>query len=263
MVLFVSGENKITIEGFLNETAHLPCNCSGIDLSKGFRWQKQGRNDVVFQYEGANNVPSKYKRRVHLMSTEGGVNCGVRLTNIQIEDQGTYECLFQTPVYKIILVELKVSARYDICEKNKSAKVFHCDVKGHYRDAWIQWILDGNILKNSTMDNMTNSSWSSSPGHYHFHSKLITNRNLTAIPSCEVAAKGIPTTLNEICEPEKGGQKEIPQNSMLFLVIIPVSLVLGVSIYLCHRLRLSRRQQGELEYKLAENGHNSVDTLPG
>ncbi|XP_074551687.1 uncharacterized protein LOC141808843 isoform X2 [Halichoeres trimaculatus] len=245
MVFFVTGEDSITIEGFLNESVHLPCNCSGRDLREEFRWQK-GKGDnaqVLFSYNSIYNIREKFKGKVHLSAPEGGANCDFFLTNITAGDQETYVCSFKrSGGYTYRSVDLKVYARYNRCVKNVSAKVFQCDVNGRYRDAEIWWKMDGKRLKNSTTDNIAHYySWDNSTGLHHFHSKFITNRSLTATPSCHVQAK-YEFKISETCEPETSPSQEIPQHSWRYLTIIPVTLVLGIFVYLCYRFRLSRRK---------------------
>lgn len=267
MVFFVSGEDRTTIEGFLNQSVRLPCNCSRRNLKEEFRWQIERTDDVpevLFNYNGTYNEHEKYKERVHSSSPEGSRNCDIFLTNITAEDQGIYVCSFWRPGYTRIFVDLKVYATYNIYVKDP--KVFHCDVQGHYGDAEIRWRLAEDFLTNSTVDDLTHYDlWNASTGLHQFHSIFITHRNLTAPPSCHVEAKYKLTNI-KTCETKTGslaGPQEIPQNSRRVFVIISLTLVLGVFIFLCHRFTSTRRRQEQFLYKNTENHCDSVSTLPG
>lgn len=66
-------------------------------------------------------------------------------------------------------------------------------MKGLYRDAEIEWSLDGQPLTSSPTTDITLDD---STGLYHFTSRLITSLNGTSRPTCTVKAKGVTPDIN-------------------------------------------------------------------
>lgn len=267
MLLFVSGEDTTTmIDGFLNESVRLPCDCSG-RTSERFWWQKDDRvKNILFKNNTVYKVNEKYNETVSLLYPEDSSKCDILLTSITAEDSGKYRCAFEKQGYTINFVNLTVFATYNICRRTVNEKVFLCDVKGRYGEAEILWRLDGDFLKNSTTDSITHDySWDPSSHLHQLHSEFSTNRNLTARPSCHVEAKYKFLQVNEICEPERvtGLVKKSPPNSWKSLAIIPIALAFGVFLYLCHRFRSSWGRQEHDFYEITEIDSDSMTTLPG
>lgn len=94
-----------------------------------------------------------------------------------------------------------------------------CRVKGRYRDAEIQWTLDGRPLTSSPTTNVTLND---STGLYHFISKLITELNGTSSPTCTVKAKDVSTIVTDDCRPGKGLSLFNPE--MMTLIYSPLLL---------------------------------------
>lgn len=95
-------------------------------------------------------------------------------------------------------------ARYTVCKK-ADGKSVKCHVIGRYREAEIQWTLDGRRLTNSSTTNITNCPCTlNATGLYHFHSTLSTTLNTTSELKCDVKAKGLATNISLYCEPVNG-----------------------------------------------------------
>lgn len=113
--LFVVGEDSTTIQGFLDKSVCLPCNCSERIHDGEFRWQIKGTNDLLLKYNGTYHVGENYKKRVSLISPDESSNCSLLLNNIAAEDQGTYVCSYFNPGYITFSVELQVSGGSLLC----------------------------------------------------------------------------------------------------------------------------------------------------
>ncbi|XP_071332951.1 ICOS ligand isoform X2 [Trachinotus anak] len=197
-----------------------------------------------------------YKGRTKTFVAEDGNNCSLYLTNITANDQGKYSCRFYIKgQYTHISINLSISANYRVCQNSSSDingtlsdKTYWCDVKGRYREAEIQWYLDGQLLTNSSKTNITHTGpVGPSNGLYQFESKLITKLNGTPEPKCVVKAKGISPNISYYCEPNidtiKGETQ--PKYLMRFFKIIPIVLVLGLSLVLWRCWKISQRFTGD------------------
>ncbi|XP_070770864.1 CD276 antigen homolog [Enoplosus armatus] len=251
MVVIVSGDEETQVTGVLEDSVHLPCNCSERDLDKEFQWQmEEPKKTLVLNYNSnTSNLDDRYEGRAKIFLNETKNNCSVLLTNIAVGDQGKYRCSFHSQdQYKAFFVNLKVSASYNVCQDsannlngNLSVKVFQCDVNGRYRDTEIQWNLDGQLLANASTTNIMNTYTLDAPtGLYHFHSTLGTELNTNPEPTCVVKAKGISTKISYGCrpvtEPFQGGPKCIWR----YVKIIPIILVIVLSLVLWRRGKFSQ-----------------------
>ncbi|XP_044072523.1 butyrophilin subfamily 3 member A2 [Siniperca chuatsi] len=263
MVLTVSGDE--VIEGVLEDSVLLPCNCSDINLNEEFKWQMENPLVLVLKYHSNTaNFSGRYKGRAKTFLNKTNNNCSVLLTNITAADQGKYSCRFHREnQYQFLYVNLNVSASYSVCQRapnnisgDLSVKDFQCDVSGRYGDAEIQWKLDGQLLTNSSTTNITNKYTRNAPaGLYHFHSKLITKLNMTSAPTCEVKAKGISTVISYECgavnEPVRNPK---PEYVVRYIKAIPIMLVLGLSLVLWRRCKFSQSLQRIQEVEAVESG---------
>jgi len=115
-------------------------------------------------------------------------------------------------IFHIFNLCLLFPANYRVCQNSSSDingtlsdKTYWCDVKGRYREAEIQWYLDGQLLTNSSKTNITHTGpVGPSNGLYQFESKLITKLNGTPEPKCVVKAKGISPNISYYCKPNIG-----------------------------------------------------------
>ncbi|XP_042351270.1 butyrophilin subfamily 3 member A2-like [Plectropomus leopardus] len=254
MVFIVSGDNE-TINGTLEESVLLPCNCSMRNLNKELRWQvEKAHMTLVFKHnENSSNFYGTYKGRGTTFLSENSNNCSFLLTNITADDQGRYICIFHVQdTYQQSHVNLSVSAKYNVCQHENlsgSGKVFKCYVKGRYREAEIQWNLNGELLHNSTTTYITHTHHvlDAASGFYHFNSTLSTKLNWTSKPTCNVKAKGISTSSD--CSPEFYKLvRETLNLRFRYLTIIPIMLVLGFFLLLsCSNFSRSSRRTGEVE----------------
>ncbi|XP_029348862.1 butyrophilin subfamily 1 member A1-like isoform X2 [Echeneis naucrates] len=240
MVFAASGENESTFYGTLNGSVLLQCNCSTHKAS--LKWQKEEPNKVVYKQSKFSDT---YKGRAEITS-----DCSLLLTNIRPEDQGKYKCIFHNPLYVFHYINLSISASYNVCqtsENNGSKKIFKCNVTGGYREAEIEWTLDKKILANSTETKITHSEPTASNGFYNFRGELEINKpNLTPEPQCGVKAKGIQSNISFVCEqPEisKPIKAEDQRKITSFYKIIPIVLVLGISLVLWHRWKMSQSRR--------------------
>ncbi|KAM6954901.1 uncharacterized protein PEZ65_008222 [Lycodopsis pacificus] len=237
MVVIVSGDDT-TIRGFLEDSVLLPCNCS--ELDKEFYWQMDAPNPMlVFSFN--NTLLNRYKGRTKTFQSENRNNCSVLLTNITAEDQGIYRCWFhRQEMYTDFNVRLKVSASYTLCQTEESpsggVKVFWCNVSGRYRESWIQWTLDGQLI-NSTTTNITHTNYTDAvTGLYHLNSTLSPKLNWTSEPTCDVKAKNITAQTKVGCG-ERPGRSQDPRPQPVVWIrscikVIPAVSVLGLFLLL-------------------------------
>lgn len=238
MVLIVSGHAK-AITGNLYDSVLLPCNCSQRNMDE-FSWQMDEPNVMLLlQYNRTTSeFYGRYKGRAKIYLSENSDNCSVLLTNVKVDDQGKYRCIFRRQeTYQRIFVNLSVSARYNVCQTpgkmTANGMIFECDVKGHYRKAEIQWKLDGQCLTNSTTTYITHTyARDALIGLYHFNSKLSTKLNWTSEPTCHVKAKGVSAIISYDCNASSGHKGDPHFFRYRYLTIIPIMLVLGLSLLL-------------------------------
>lgn len=192
------------------------------------------------------NFFGRYMGRAEIFLPENSNNCSLLLTNTTADDLGKYRCSFYSKgIYKKAFVYLNISgesvirhaylqyllghsftheftaelwsnfnsshlspASYNVCQKGDSSlKVFQCDVEGRYKEAEIQWNLDGQLLTDSPTTRITHANTLDAPsGLYHFTSKLITKLNGTSSPVCDVKAKGVSTIITSVCASEIGNR---------------------------------------------------------
>ncbi|XP_068591648.1 T-lymphocyte activation antigen CD80 [Cebidichthys violaceus] len=262
MVVIVSGD-VTTIRGFLEDSVLLPCNCS--ELDKEFKWQMEEPTKMVMLIYNK-TLSNRYEGRTKTFLSEDSNNCSVLLNNITAEDQGKYRCLFhREEKYTYNEVYLNVNANYSVCQTEESlsggVKVFRCNVSGSYREAWIQWTLDGQLLTYSTTTNITHTNYTDA-GLYHFNSTLSTKLNWTSEPTCDVKAKNISTTLNRDCGGPEPYQNPRPQAVDFmrnhFMIILSV-LLLGLFSLLL--LYFSKRLQRKQEVNTSKHTTNSNVTI--
>ncbi|XP_058473561.1 uncharacterized protein LOC131446388 [Solea solea] len=238
MVLMVSGDTHVThVSATLGDTVLLPCNCSGGSL-KEFKWQKEDPGKLIYH----DGFKPNFEDRAKIFVDKDSSDCSLQLTNITADDQGTYRCAFHIQeLYNRRFIELNISANYHVCQKklngDASEGVFECEVEGRYREAKIQWFLEGKLLTNSpTVIIHTHPVAPDASGSYRFKSKLITPFSLTSEPKCDVKTEGISPNVSDFCEVRSGHLKEHPpQYSMLWFTIIPVVLVLFILVLWCRR----------------------------
>ncbi|XP_045909503.1 uncharacterized protein LOC123973475 isoform X1 [Micropterus dolomieu] len=249
MVLIVSGDDE-TITGVLKGSVLLPCNCSGINFNKDFKWQKEQPNKMPV-FNNVSKFNGTYEHRGKTFLNETNNNCSILLTNITADDQGEYSCRFYyKEQYRKRNVYLNIAASYSLCNNSNNLNGdFQCDVIGRYGDPEIQWNLDGEILTNSSTTNIINSNFMNvSTGRYEFHSKLTTKLKTASEPrpTCHVKAKGISTIISPDCgtagnyeksqSHEKNGK---PNYKMRYFKVISIMLVLGLCLYLWRRRKSS------------------------
>ncbi|XP_027146527.1 selection and upkeep of intraepithelial T-cells protein 1 [Larimichthys crocea] len=235
MVLIVSGDCE-NVSSILSGSVLLPCSCPERELNDPFYWQKERPKMLVFKYRNGNSTfNDTYKGRGKIFLPEDGKNCSVLLTNVTADDQGQYRCSFNHQgVHRKIFVNLNVYASYSVCQKNFT----ECHVKGLYRDAEIEWSLDGQPLTSSPTTDITLDD---STGLYHFTSRLITSLNGTSRPTCTVKAKGVTPDINHCIHAKEArtDTKTLLPLRYRCLKIIPIVLVLGFFLVLWHRLKFS------------------------
>uniref|UniRef100_UPI0037E9954F uncharacterized protein n=1 Tax=Semicossyphus pulcher TaxID=241346 RepID=UPI0037E9954F len=228
MALFVAGDDDPT-EAFLGGSILLQCSCEAINSTQAFQWQKEKPNrEMVFKYPTSAYDTYTDRVKTFLDEEENKNNCSILLSNITAEDQGTYKCYYYKLNHSSVSMDhlnLKVSASYDVCQKNSSAMEFQCDVKGRFGEAEIQWISDGMLLTNSATTNIShNYTWNAATGQYHFNSRLISKLNITSEPVCVVKANIIPVVIRRNCEPvdpEKHTQHHVWMYSIIPLMLVP------------------------------------------
>ncbi|XP_037345208.2 putative butyrophilin subfamily 2 member A3 [Pungitius pungitius] len=236
MVLHVSGDNT-TIKGVLGDSVLLPCRCK---YDKDFQWQWNEKL-VVFNetLSFMSNKSNRYTGRTTWETSRN--NCSVLLANITAEDQGIYECCFHTNrIYEKSSVYLIVSASYSVCQKEDGVsggvKVFQCKAGGRYREAWIQWTLDGQLLSNSATTNISHKNHTDAvKGIYNFSSKLRTNLNWTSEPMCDVKAINVSTILNYVCDGSAEPIREIPKR-IRSIKVVPICLAVGLCLFLFYSI---------------------------
>ncbi|XP_041662420.1 uncharacterized protein si:dkey-192g7.3 isoform X2 [Cheilinus undulatus] len=221
----LSPGHDVTIHGFLGQEVLLPCNCTNVNLTRGFRWQNG--NKIVFQYESKSS-----KREVDRITTfvkDDRNNCSILLANITAEDQGSYRCCFFTQdedAYERFFLSLKISAKFDVCQKKLSDQRFQCDVEGLYEGAEILWHLDGRPLTNSSTVKIINNSTKDAQLH-RFKSELRSNSNITSNLTCSVRTGNMPLNITAHCkEPERRTNPPEQRNDRKYFLTIPFFLVL-------------------------------------
>nr|XP_020465088.1 butyrophilin subfamily 3 member A2-like isoform X2 [Monopterus albus] len=240
MLLTVSGNDDVTIEGLLEDSVFLPCLCINETKEFSFGWQKDEQSkDPVSLFKIYSGFSDLYKSRAKVFLHENGSNCSLLLTNITANDQGKYRCWFQNGKYSRTFIHLKVFANYNVCQKNStssqdgSLNVFQCNAEGRYREAEIQWYLDGQVLTNSSSTHITHTyTLDVRPGLYSFSSKLVTELNWTSEPTCQVKAKNISARSSCVPEPAPQQSNQEPHGLRKYLKVIPIVLVLGISLVL-------------------------------
>ncbi|KAF3694737.1 Butyrophilin subfamily 1 member A1 [Channa argus] len=256
LVVAVSGDEEVKFVedrifmSILDSSVLLECPCSNRNENKDFRWQKEGpEKTTVFS---SSNFSELYKGRAKIFVAQDRYNCSLLLTNITVNDQGKYRCSFYShETYNRFFVYLKVQAFYRVCQKNSasnlndssSAKDFHCDVAGHYRDAEIQWYLDSQLLTNSSTTSITYTYSLEDPTGLHiFSSKLTTELKGTSEPKCDVKAKGISTELESSCDSKHEKLKQtVIKDFRIPFKVIPIFVVLGFSLVLWWRWKRTER----------------------
>lgn len=246
MVLIVSGD-EVTITGVFEDSVLLPCTCPERNLDKEFKWQMEEPNVMLVLKHSLDSSVffGRYNGRAKTFLPENNQNCSVLLSNITTDDLGKYRCVFYSEgKYKKFFVHLNISASYKVCQKDPasnlkgdlSEKVFQCDAEGRYREAELQWILDGQILTNSSTTGITHSNTlDASTGLYHFTSKLVTTLNGITNLTCDVKAKGISTIISDGCRAESEFILKPNQPDCMryrYMKIIPIMMVLGFTLLL-------------------------------
>ncbi|XP_028991669.1 uncharacterized protein si:dkey-192g7.3 isoform X2 [Betta splendens] len=248
MVLIVSGDDKVVINGSIEDRVILPCPCPNRNLAEVLAWQMEEPNKekVLVHHGNHSNYSDKYKNRAQLFQNGDKYNCSLLLTNITADDQGKYRCSFtHENMYNALFVHLNVSANFNLCQKttnqvNDSLNRTECEVEGRYRDTEILWYLDQQLLTNSTTTKIIHNYTSKAAGSHTFTSEIITE--LTGKPICKVKAKGVPAVISELCPPEPWVRQ--PDNEMscyrAYFKLIPIALVIGVSLVLLYRWKHSQ-----------------------
>ncbi|XP_022596549.1 uncharacterized protein LOC111218498 [Seriola dumerili] len=251
MVAIVSGDNEVTINGTLEGSVLLPCNCPERNLEKEFMWQIDEPNmNVVFIHNtNTSGFHGRYKDRAKIFVAENSSDCSLLLTKITADDQGKYKCSYDhRDQYNRFFINLNIFANYTVCQnsfKNGAINTYHCHVEGRYQEAEIQWYLEGNVLTNSSETDITRTDPVGDPnGVYSFESQLMTESNWTSQPTCDVKAKVISPIISNDCEQWTDPPSKIiaqPKYIMRYsFKIIPIVLVLGLSLFLWHRWKISR-----------------------
>ncbi|XP_034088212.1 uncharacterized protein LOC117556796 isoform X2 [Gymnodraco acuticeps] len=206
IVLTVSADKHVTINGTLGHDVLLPCACSGRNVSREVGWQTEGPNATqVFNHtQTTETFWGKYKERGKAFLSENRENCSILLTNITAEDQGKHRCIFSiNETYKKSFVTLNIYACYSVLQTANNSggvNVFKCNVKGRYNKTEIEWELDGVPLQNSITTNITQKYNPDDPtGQIQFSSQLNTTLNWTSAPRCHVKAKNIATYNSSDC----------------------------------------------------------------
>ncbi|KAM3608116.1 uncharacterized protein V6R79_019256 [Siganus canaliculatus] len=252
----VSGDDQ-SVKGILNGDVLLPCNCSGINLSKAWLWQMEDQQTKVLKYENgkAKFTDHRYSDRVQTFFSENHQNCSILLINITAKDQGKYSCRFHTQKYQKPSVHLNISVHYTVKQTEPAvnlrddSKVFQCDAVGAYGEAQIQWSMDGHVLQNSAACNISSDKTHNvSSGLYHFSSRLIIKFHGTT-PKCDVKAEGLSTEIyitnntqtSALTETSQPCSEPKPSLRHQFFKIIPMMLVVGLFLVLWRRSKFSRR----------------------
>ncbi|XP_026150849.1 CD166 antigen-like [Mastacembelus armatus] len=242
MVLIVSGDDVVTIKGMLEDNVVLPCRCTNIDSNSMSKWQMEEPVKAP-----VNNSSGTYKDRAKIFS-----NCSLLLTNITANDQGKYRCsFFRQGTYTYLFVNLTVFAKYSVCQPSTAnslngLQTFQCDVEGNYKEAEIQWHMDGHLLTNSSTINITPTyTLKTHTGLYNFSSKLITELNWTSHPTCHLKPKVIQpnitrsncSTVSNFSEMRRLQNRE---RKYRYIKVIPIVLVLGLSLFLFRCWKFSK-----------------------
>ncbi|XP_033985031.1 uncharacterized protein si:dkey-192g7.3 isoform X2 [Trematomus bernacchii] len=236
IVVTVSADKHVTINGCLEHDVLLPCACSGRNESSDVKWQTEGPNGTqVFRHiQTVETFNDKYKDRGKAFLSENRENCSILLTNITAEDQGEYRCSFNIDErYRRPSVSLNIYACYSVFQTANNSggvNVFKCNVKGRYNTTEIEWELDGEPLRNSINTNITQKYNPDDPtGQIQFYSQLNTTLNPTSAPTCRDKAKAIATYIGY-----NYYAGTIIRRSYCFY--IPIMFVLGLSLLLwCRR----------------------------
>ncbi|KAA8588022.1 hypothetical protein FQN60_001216 [Etheostoma spectabile] len=108
VTLIVSGDGATMSE----DSVLLPCACAERNLHEEFKWQMESPNKIlVLKYNNTTpNVNPSYMGRAKIFLPEHHDNCSVLFTNITVDDQGEYKCIFhKQEEYQSSLVYLNVS----------------------------------------------------------------------------------------------------------------------------------------------------------
>lgn len=110
-----------------------------------------------------------------------------------------------------------------------SLGVFQCNATGRYKEAEIQWDLDGRLLTDSPSINLNSKkTLDASTGTYHFTSTLNIKTNESLTPTCNIKAKRISVTQTRVCKPSPSGNC-----SLFFSLIFHNKIVILVPINTC------------------------------
>lgn len=246
-IFMVSAGEDITVTGFVENNVLLPCDCSGRNL-EAFSWQKDEKMHVT-KYNNDNlNFGNNYINRVKTYFRGDSRNCSILLTNITLDDQGQYRCIFNRKErYTYINVDLNVCGS-DICQYTQSTpsggKVYHCDVRQHCREPEITWILDGETPIDSPTINIFNTSnLDKQTGPYYFYSTLKTEHKFTSEPQCNVTC---PETEPEVLQRLNTQTHQDPNHYLRTLCkFVPIVLILGFLLIWCRRRGTSHRLPSE------------------
>lgn len=237
-IVRVSGQDD-TIHGFIGGSVLLPCNCTNINLTRGFQWQMETPNTKeIYRYSKA---PEGEVDRITTYVNDDKNNCSILLANITANDQGKYRCSFltQDEEYESSFPSLTISAKFNVCQKG-----FKCDVEGLYGDAQILWILDGQSLTNSPTVRIINSSTRGDQLH-RFTSELISNVTINSNLTCSVSAGSMSADITAFCKPDPNPVAEEifepteQKNNRIYFLTIPFFLVLIILAAI--GFKLSRR----------------------
>ncbi|XP_010775545.1 uncharacterized protein [Notothenia coriiceps] len=250
IVVTVSADEHVTINGTLGHNFLLPCACSDRNESIEVEWEKEHPNAMqVFKHtQTTETFCGKYKERGKAFLSENRENCSILLTNITAEDQGRYRCSFYIDEqYTKSYVTLNIYACYSVfqtADNSGGVNVFKCNVKGRYNKTEIEWELDGVPLQNSITTNITQKYNPDDPtGLIQFYSQLNTTLNWTSAPRCRVKAKDIATYNSSDCNADKNVQSKLVYNygkdQRRSYFYIPIMFVLGLSLLLWCRRNVS------------------------
>lgn len=112
-----ASENSVSrkIQALAGDTVVLPCHISVSDDIPTVEWSKEGLHpDVVFLYRDGcethemKNLDFQFRSNLFMNELKYG-NISLRVTNVQLSDEGTYICkTLQKPHRQVVAVELVV-----------------------------------------------------------------------------------------------------------------------------------------------------------
>lgn len=234
------------VHGVVGGSALLNCPCEDRNPSNFLSWQL-GDTDRVLHCETGSNITEvgeRYADRVKL--TEG---CSLFISNLSVEDEGTYKCSFFHPHFYYTTIVLNVSASYNVCmdqipEVSRGGRsMFQCKASGGYPKGKIQWYLKDKLLHN--ISKMDYSEKDPATGLFDLSSNLtiVLNDSADSQLKCVVETQGMPLQTSSSCGSKPSNFETMTQETAVAVSISVILCVIAVLLGVLALVMFMRRRK--------------------